>query len=636
MTQECLFSIISKDIDAAIMKIDLTKAYDCVDWGFLRILLAKIGLRSQCINLIMACVENVKYVVIINGIPSTFFKAERGLRQGCPLSPLLFILVMDTLSNQIRKVVSEQRCRPVKICKDISLSHNLFVDDVLIFSMLCRMSWRCLHDILFKFQSASVLVINKVKSMLYHNDSDMDTVLWIADLFGILQSSIRGGFKYLGFSLKAKGYGKRDWCWLIDRFFKKISGWESRFLSLAGRLILVQAVLTQLSVYWAHLFHIPASIVKKMCSIAGNFLWGGKSYQSNIKLVKMESISRPKKNGGWGLINMKIFGKALLCKSLYRGIFGSGPWSKIIQNRYLKGRSLEYWFRRSSIGIKKGSAIWISYRKILPFFLENLRWSFFSGSSIYIGIDPIVNGLELMIPRCLISFLQSKGIFTWDRLIKQWTFSTPVWMDGEDLSLPPRMRPIWALVIQNLSSKGIQHSGNKDKLVWSISKSTQPIRVKDIYIAMIDGLPAATASMFPMLLWKVTCLLKITLFSWLVSSNRNLPWEVLQKKGWNGPGRCSMCLSDHETNVHMFFQCGHTLQIWYELPLSFCFPYCVFAFVQEGYRWWSEQRISLRSMFVSVIWLLWKWRNYCIFQDLRIPLASILLRISNFSTAPDV
>ena len=504
--------------------------------------------------------------------------------------------------------MSDQRCRPVRICKDIFLSHNLFVDDVLIFAMLCRASWDCLHDILIKFQSASGLVINKVKSMLYHNDSDMDTVLWISDLFGISQSPISGGFKYLGFSLKAKGYGKRDWCWLIDRFFKKISVWEARFLSLAGRLILVQAVLSQLSVYWSHLFHLPASIIKKMCSIAGNFLWGGKSYQSKINLVKMESISRPKNIGGWGLINMKIFGKALLCKSLYRGIFGSGPWSKIIQNRYLKRRSLEYWYQRSSYGIKSGSAIWNSFRKILPFFIQNLRWRFYSGTCIYIGIDPIVNGLELMIPTCLILFLQTKGIFTWEKLIKQWTSSSPVWIDEEDLSLPPHMRPrpIWASVIQNLTSKGIQRMGNKDKLVWSISKSTQPVRVKDIYTAMIDGLPVDTASMFPMPLWKVTCPLKSILFSWLVFSNRNLSWEVLQKKGWNGPGRCSMCLSDHETNVHMFFQCAHTLQIWYELSLSFCFPYCVFASVQEDYRWWSEQCISLRSMFVSVISLLWK------------------------------
>lgn len=86
-TQESLFSMHTKKSEAAIFKIDLRKAYDCLDWGFIRCLLAKIGLRANMINWIMACVEKVNYVVIINGIPSPFFLATRGLRQGCPLSP---------------------------------------------------------------------------------------------------------------------------------------------------------------------------------------------------------------------------------------------------------------------------------------------------------------------------------------------------------------------------------------------------------------------------------------------------------------------------------------------------------------------------------------------------------------------
>lgn len=148
MTQESLFTMLPKNMDVAILNIDLQKAYDCVDWGFLRILLAKIGLKSQSVNWVMSCVENVKCLVIVNGIPSYFFQAERGLRQGCPLSPLLFILVINSLSLQINKAVEDKRCRSVNICKDISISHNLFVDDVLIFAMLCRASWACINDIL--------------------------------------------------------------------------------------------------------------------------------------------------------------------------------------------------------------------------------------------------------------------------------------------------------------------------------------------------------------------------------------------------------------------------------------------------------------------------------------------------------
>jgi len=139
-TQECLHSMFSHNSEAAIMKIDLQKAYDCLDCGFMQSLLAKIGLKPNPIRWIMACIENVNYAVIINGFPSPFFRAERGLRQGCPLSPLLFILAMNSMSTHINKPVDEKMYDLIKICKHIFISHNLFVDDVLLFAMLSRAS----------------------------------------------------------------------------------------------------------------------------------------------------------------------------------------------------------------------------------------------------------------------------------------------------------------------------------------------------------------------------------------------------------------------------------------------------------------------------------------------------------------
>lgn len=321
LAQESLFSVSTKNSDAAVFKIDLAKAFDCVDWGFLRILLAKIGLKSQAINWVMACVENVQYSVIINGTPLPPFRAERGLRQGCPLSPLLFILVMDTLSTQINHAVAEHRCVPLKICKNIYLSHNLFVDDILIFAMLCKSSWLCISGIFQKLQSAVGLVINTTKSTLYHNDTNVGLAQWIADLFGVQMASIQGGFKYLGFFLKPKAYSIQDWAWLVDRFYQKISRWELRFLSLAGRLILVQSVLSQLAVYWAHLFSLPAAIIRKLSALSANFLWGGRSHYSKLHLANLDLISKPKKSGGWGLLHQRSFGRALLCISLSQMAF---------------------------------------------------------------------------------------------------------------------------------------------------------------------------------------------------------------------------------------------------------------------------------------------------------------------------
>lgn len=297
-TQEGNFAIHSKKRDAIILKIDLRKVYDCIDWGFIRCLLAKVGLRASMKNWIMACVEKVNYAIIINEIPSSFFLASRGLHQGCPLSPLLFILAMNSLSLHINKAVKENRCHLLKICKKISISHNLFVDDIIMFGILCRLAWLCFYEILNNFQRATRLQINSTKSVIYHNDICQDEVDWLSALFGIEAQPTSLGIKYLGFQLKANGYSKADWQWIPDRYYKRISVWEYRCLSLAGRVILAQYVLNQLAIYWAHLYFLPASIIQSMNKLATNFIWGEQAGKRKYHLSKLSNISLPKSKGG--------------------------------------------------------------------------------------------------------------------------------------------------------------------------------------------------------------------------------------------------------------------------------------------------------------------------------------------------
>lgn len=178
----------------------------------------------------MACVEKVNYAIIINGLPSTFFSAARGLRQGCSLSPVLFILAMDSLSLHINRAVMEKRCHLLKISTSNFITHNLFVDDILIFGMLCLLNWECLYDILDKFQKATGPLINESKCSFYHGEVKMEFIEYLIHLFGIEERSIKDGMKYLGFHLKPNGYTKSDWLWISDRYFKRISGWEYKCL----------------------------------------------------------------------------------------------------------------------------------------------------------------------------------------------------------------------------------------------------------------------------------------------------------------------------------------------------------------------------------------------------------------------
>lgn len=120
LAQECLHYMHNRKFEAALLKINLKEAYDCVNWGFIQCLLARIGLDVRCIRWNMACVVEVNYAILINGIPTPFFKADRGLRQGCSLLPPLFILVMDSLSLHIKKAIEKNRCNPLPIGRNIS------------------------------------------------------------------------------------------------------------------------------------------------------------------------------------------------------------------------------------------------------------------------------------------------------------------------------------------------------------------------------------------------------------------------------------------------------------------------------------------------------------------------------------
>ena len=86
---------------AILLKTDLIKAYDKIDWGFLHLLLLHVGMDFEMVAWVMAYVSNVNFAILVNGSPTGFFKGHTGFRQGCPLSPLLFMVVIDGLSRMI-------------------------------------------------------------------------------------------------------------------------------------------------------------------------------------------------------------------------------------------------------------------------------------------------------------------------------------------------------------------------------------------------------------------------------------------------------------------------------------------------------------------------------------------------------
>ena len=294
----------TKNTFALVLKLDLVKAFNRVNWSYIRLILIQIGVPLLGVNWIMGCLTSGNFAVLINGIPSKFFSASRGIRQGCPLSPLLFILVIEGLGLLISDAKNHGLIRGIKISSSLSLTHLLFVDDVILLGTGTLPEWIAFDVILSTFCKASRMNISADKSCFLFNNVNDDTLIDIARVLPYKMEPIVSGFKYLGYYLKPLGYKVSDWNWLIQKFENKIFHWSHKLLSLGGRLILVQAVLSSIPVYWLGLAPIPVSVLNKLRSLTFAFLWGSSGNNHKYHLSNWKHLSWPKKNGGWGIKNL--------------------------------------------------------------------------------------------------------------------------------------------------------------------------------------------------------------------------------------------------------------------------------------------------------------------------------------------
>ena len=216
-----------------MLKLDMAKAYNSIEWSFMESVLKELGFPYKFIGWIMRCISSVSYSVLVNVIRSKPFAAKKGLRQGDPTSPFLFVLAMEYFSRMLKKVKGGDIKFHPKCGKTTTMEH-FFVDDSLIFTQPDISSLVKLRKVINDFARVSGLHINSSKSAIYFAGVPVNDEDCVLNAIGVPKGALP--FRYLDFPLSSKSLDFNDCKFLVDKITARVTHWTSRKLSMAGRV----------------------------------------------------------------------------------------------------------------------------------------------------------------------------------------------------------------------------------------------------------------------------------------------------------------------------------------------------------------------------------------------------------------
>nr|GEW62816.1 RNA-directed DNA polymerase, eukaryota [Tanacetum cinerariifolium] len=253
-----------KKKQALIFKVDFEKAYDSVRWDFLDDVLYKFGFGDKWRKWIQCCLRSV------NGSPTEEFQFGRGLKQGDPLSPFLFILIMESLHLSFQRVIDAGMFQAIKLDASVNLSHMFYADDAVFVGYWNDSNITTLVHVLECFFRASGLKINMGKSKIMGVNVDNAKVSRAAVKLRCLV--LKAPFVYLGSIVGGNMNRLHAWNDIVDRIKRRLSKWKMTSLSIGGRLTLVKSVLGSMPIFYMAMFKVLAGVLSMLEMIRSHFL----------------------------------------------------------------------------------------------------------------------------------------------------------------------------------------------------------------------------------------------------------------------------------------------------------------------------------------------------------------------------